>query len=157
MKKKVATHRRSLPVVVGLLLCPTLAASAAASQEQNAAPVATATSIQDGQAAGSVVPRLINFSGTIKDRMGKLQTGALDLTFSLYEEQDGGSPLWTETQKHLSLMNKAITACCWARLPRRVCPWISSPQARLAGWEFNHNYPDKASNRASCWLECPTP
>jgi hypothetical protein len=50
------------------------------------------------QATGSVVPRLIKFSGVVKDATGKVQTGAATLTFSLYEEQESGAPLWVETQ-----------------------------------------------------------
>src|SRR5205823_5854253 len=48
-------------------------------------------------AAGSV-PRLIKFSGVVKDATGKVMTGQLGLTLALYELQQGGSPLWVETQ-----------------------------------------------------------
>jgi len=51
-----------------------------------------------GAAASGAVPRLINFSGVIKDPEGNVKTGAVTLTFSLYALQDGGSPLWVETQ-----------------------------------------------------------
>jgi hypothetical protein len=47
---------------------------------------------------GSTVPRLVNFSGVLKDSTGKALTGTVALTLSLYAEQDGGSPLWVETQ-----------------------------------------------------------
>jgi hypothetical protein len=47
---------------------------------------------------GSTVPRLVNFSGVLKDTSGKALTGTAALTLSLYTEQDGGSPLWVETQ-----------------------------------------------------------
>ncbi len=50
------------------------------------------------QAAGSTVPRLVSYSGVIKDANGKPVTGPVSLTFSLFAEQDGGSPLWSETQ-----------------------------------------------------------
>jgi hypothetical protein len=49
-------------------------------------------------AGGSVVPRLINFSGVLKDNSGKPLTGSVTLTLSLYAEQEGGGPLWVETQ-----------------------------------------------------------
>jgi hypothetical protein len=51
-----------------MLLSPTLVAWAAAPQDQSAALVPAATSAQDRQAQESVVPRFINFNGTIKDR-----------------------------------------------------------------------------------------
>jgi hypothetical protein len=45
-----------------------------------------------------VVPRLIKFSGVVKDATGKVQSGAVTLTFSLYQEHESGRPLWVETQ-----------------------------------------------------------
>jgi len=44
------------------------------------------------------VPRLIKFSGVAKDEAGKPKTGLVGVTFSLYKDQEGGSPLWVETQ-----------------------------------------------------------
>ena len=62
-------------------------------------------------ASASAVPRLIKFTGEInpqiaqmtqskdnEDGKGQLAT-AIRLTFSLYELQEGGSPLWSESQK----------------------------------------------------------
>jgi trimeric autotransporter adhesin len=46
----------------------------------------------------SVVPRLVSFGGVLKDHTGKVAAGVVNLTFSLYEFQEGGTPLWTETQ-----------------------------------------------------------
>ena len=47
---------------------------------------------------GGPVPRLITYSGTVKDAAGKVHPGAMGLTFALYELQEGGSPLFVETQ-----------------------------------------------------------
>jgi hypothetical protein len=44
------------------------------------------------------VLRLIRFSGVVKQSLGQPRTGAVGLTFALYAEQEGGSPLWLETQ-----------------------------------------------------------
>lgn len=81
---------RVAPLASALLLC----ASVAWGQEpgQSAAPAAA------GPSAGPVVPRLINFSGTLKDSTGKPLTGDVTLTLSLYAAQEGGTPLWVETQ-----------------------------------------------------------
>ena len=49
-------------------------------------------------AAGTVVPRLAQYSGVIRDAAGKPATGVVAATFSLYELQEGGTPLWGETQ-----------------------------------------------------------
>jgi hypothetical protein len=44
------------------------------------------------------VPRVVKFSGTLVDGGGKPLTGVAGVTFSLYEEPDGGAPIWMETQ-----------------------------------------------------------
>jgi hypothetical protein len=48
--------------------------------------------------AASALPRLVRFSGIAKDASGNPATGVAGITFSLYAEQTGGAPLWTETQ-----------------------------------------------------------
>ncbi len=47
---------------------------------------------------GTVVPRLVEFSGVATDAAGKPASGTVTITFSLYELQEGGAPLWSETQ-----------------------------------------------------------
>lgn len=44
------------------------------------------------------VPPLVSFSSTLSDASGKPLTGTVDVTFLLYKEQQGGSPLWMESQ-----------------------------------------------------------
>ena len=46
----------------------------------------------------SALPRLVGFGGTAKDLNGAPLTGIVGITFALYSEQTGGSPLWLETQ-----------------------------------------------------------
>jgi len=48
--------------------------------------------------AGSSVPRLVRFNGTLQDGTGKPLRGPVDVTFELFAEQSGGEPLWWETQ-----------------------------------------------------------
>src|SRR5712692_2180126 len=43
-------------------------------------------------------PRLVKFTGTFKDEQGQPRTGVVGVTFALYKEQEGGAPLWLETQ-----------------------------------------------------------
>jgi len=45
-----------------------------------------------------VVPPLINFSGVLNDLDGKPMTAVVGVTFSLYQDQQGGAALWMETQ-----------------------------------------------------------
>lgn len=48
--------------------------------------------------ANIVVPPLVNFSGALTDVDGKPLNGVTGVTFSLYKDEQGGSPLWIETQ-----------------------------------------------------------
>ena len=48
--------------------------------------------------APGAVPRLMQFSGIAKDTSGKPLTGTVGITFLLYKDEQGGAPLWMETQ-----------------------------------------------------------
>ena len=56
------------------------------------------TAAPNTSVASTQIPRLIRFSGVVKDEAGKPKTGLVGITFSLYQDQQGGSPLWVETQ-----------------------------------------------------------
>jgi hypothetical protein len=51
----------------------------------------------------SQVPPLIQFSNVATDEGGNSLSGVVNLTFSLYAAQQGGEPLWTETQSNIPL------------------------------------------------------
>jgi hypothetical protein len=57
-------------------------------QAQQNAPVST----------NAVVPPLVKFSGTLTDLNGKPMSGVVGVTFALYKDEQGGAPLWLETQ-----------------------------------------------------------
>jgi len=59
-------------------------------------PLAVASDPASGSA--TVVPQLIKFSGVAKATNGQPLTGLVGITFALYSEQQGGAPLWLETQ-----------------------------------------------------------
>ena len=86
----------AVSVTVGLALCAAMACA-----QDNATPASTPQAV----GAPSPVPRLIKFSGTIDPQITQNQTQAstpsraIDVTFSLYELQEGGTPLWSESQK----------------------------------------------------------
>jgi hypothetical protein len=44
------------------------------------------------------VPPMVNFSGVLTNVNGKALTGTVGVTFYLYQESQGGAPLWMETQ-----------------------------------------------------------
>jgi hypothetical protein len=45
-----------------------------------------------------VVPRTVRFSGIVRGADGGARTGTAAVTFAVYSEAQGGSPLWLETQ-----------------------------------------------------------
>jgi hypothetical protein len=54
---------------------------------------------QETAAASNVaVPTLVNFNGVLADRSGQPIRDVAGVTFLLYKEQQGGAPLWMETQ-----------------------------------------------------------
>jgi hypothetical protein len=62
-----------------------------------------AAALAAGQSANNVaatetVPRLVKFSGVVRDEGGHARTGVVGVTFSIYRDQEGGAPLWLETQ-----------------------------------------------------------
>ncbi|MGA3026870.1 MAG: tail fiber domain-containing protein [Bryobacteraceae bacterium] len=44
------------------------------------------------------VPRLVSFSGVLRDQTGQPRTGPLALTFAIYPDQESQTPFWQETQ-----------------------------------------------------------
>jgi hypothetical protein len=60
--------------------------------------ILVATPLLRAQQQASVVPTLVNFSGVLTAANGKPLTGTVGATFSLYKDQQGGAPLWLETQ-----------------------------------------------------------
>ena len=69
------------------------------------------------QPAADVVPRLIKFSGTAKDETGGSISGILGMTFALYKDKLGGSPLWLETQNVRADANGHYTVILGATQP----------------------------------------
>ena len=53
---------------------------------------------QTAPASSADVPHFVRFSGTAKDAHGKPLSGTVGVTFALYKEEQGRSPLWLETQ-----------------------------------------------------------
>src|SRR5580704_14116001 len=62
-----------------------------------AATFGAAQSTSNATSTG-VVPRLVKFAGVVKDDVGHAKTGVVGVTFGIYKDQEGGAPLWLETQ-----------------------------------------------------------
>ena len=61
-----------------------------------------AQTANDGSTS-SQVPPLIPFASIATDQGGSSLSGVVNITFSLYAAQQGGEPLWTETQNNIQL------------------------------------------------------
>jgi hypothetical protein len=73
------------------LIAAFVALVASALAQQTVTPSSTTAST-------SVVPQLVNYSGTLTDLNGKPLSSIVGVTFSLYQEAQSLSPLWIETQ-----------------------------------------------------------
>src|SRR6266849_5701524 len=61
-------------------------------------PIAAQTSTANAKIANARVPRLVTFSGTLKDVHGDAAGSVVGVTFALYTQETGGVPLWQEIQ-----------------------------------------------------------
>ena len=79
-----------------------LGGNAVAQQESN--PTDKVSASQSGPvapappAAAVLVPPLMRYSGVVNDNADKPLTGPVDVSFSIYKDQNNGEPLWQETQ-----------------------------------------------------------
>jgi Chaperone of endosialidase len=69
------------------------------------------------QSSDVTVPPMVQFTGVLTDVNGKALTGLTGVTFYLYKDQQGGAPLWMETQNvqpnqtgHYSVMLGSTTS-----------------------------------------------
>ena len=79
--------RQQLCRLCTVLLVLLIGVPGAMPQERTEAPAQT-----------PLVPRLVKFSGALKDSGGNPLSGVVGVTFSIYKEPEGGAALWMETQ-----------------------------------------------------------
>jgi hypothetical protein len=72
---------------------------------------------QDSTVEKLAVPPLVKFSGDVKDRSGDPLKGVVGITFSVYKEEHGGTPLWHEIQNVELDANGSYTAMLGTALP----------------------------------------
>jgi trimeric autotransporter adhesin len=101
---------RALECAVVLVLAFALQQSARAQDNATATSANTAAAAVEPQTADGNVPRIIRFSGIAQDETHNPTTGVVGITFSLYKDQQGGSPLWLETQNVQADANGHYTA-----------------------------------------------
>ena len=90
--------------------------------------------VETQPAPTATVPRLIRINGTVRDEAGKPLNGNLGLTFTLYQDETGQSPVWQEVQTlHLDSggrFSALLGATSDAGLPLEI---FSASEARWLG------------------------
>jgi hypothetical protein len=119
-------------------------------QQTQAAPAASGTS-------ASPVPRLVKFSGVLVDHQDQPLKGPVGVTFSLYAQQSGDSPLWMETQ-NVELDGKGAYTVLLGANTATGLPRNYSAQGRHAGsassQSASRNSPRAAGQCALCLEGC---
>jgi hypothetical protein len=119
-------------IATTLCLAVVLVVSAMNLSAQQNSEVSAPANTQAGPAA--LVPRLVRFSGTIKDAEGNPLTGVITATFSLYSQQNGGSALWLETQNVTADSNGHYLALLGSAQPQGLpVELFTSVEARWLG------------------------
>jgi len=77
---------------------------------------------QTAVAPSIAVPHLIRFTGVLKDG-GRKPLSGVDVTFDMYKEEQGGAPLWLETQS---------VQCSRNSTAKRYTGILCSPTRRLS-------------------------
>ncbi len=91
MRRNLLSGLRAMGVVLFAAAFLVLSSGQLAMGAQNSSATTASTS-------QALVPQLIKFSGTLTDLAGKPISGPVDVTFSLYSQESGGTPLWYESQ-----------------------------------------------------------
>jgi hypothetical protein len=111
---------------VGVFVLVSLLALAGVAQQQSAS---TSRSLAPSTVAA--VPTFINYNGVVSDLNRKPLSGVTGVTFLLYQDQQGGAPLWMETQNVAADKSGRYTATLGAtRREGLPADLFSSEQAR---------------------------
>jgi hypothetical protein len=100
----------------------------------------TTLAVASDPASGSatVIPQLIKFSGVAKGTNGQPLTGMVGITFALYQDQQGGSPLWLETQNVQPDPHGNYTVQLGATLPNGLpAALFTTGEARWVGVQIS--------------------
>jgi len=88
--------------------------------------------------SSNAVPTLVNYSGRALDLTGKPIIGIAGITFSVYKDQSGGSPLWFETQNVTTDAKGNYTVQLGATMPTGLpLDVFTSGEARWLGVQIN--------------------
>jgi len=87
----------------------------------------------DSSAQPAGVPRLVKFSGVLKDASGNLLNGTIGISFAVYAGSAGGTPLWEETQNVQFSQGRYTTFLGQSRSTGIPAEIFSSGQPRWLG------------------------
>jgi len=105
----------------------------------------------------NVVPTLVSFSGTLTDLDHKLLRGIVGVTFCIYRDQQGGTPLWMETQNvQLDKEGKYAVQLGSTKSHGLPTDLFASGEARFPEAELVLFDTGSASHRKCCGTACPT-
>jgi hypothetical protein len=93
------------------------------------AQVLTETTAGTAAVRIGVVPPVVRYAGTASNRAGD----AVEAVFSIYAAQEGGDPLWSETQHVFVGLNGKYSILLGSASLGGI-PGQSSPGAKVAGW-----------------------
>ncbi len=86
---------KGLKIRIKLSLIAAVGSLALAAVAQQTSSVASSGS---SGTSNAVVPQLVNYSGVLTDVNGKPLNGVVGVTFALYQDSEGSTPLWMEIQ-----------------------------------------------------------
>jgi hypothetical protein len=102
---------------VGIAFVSLVLSMPAQTTSSNAGATTTPAATTAAVVTTAQVPRLVRFTGTVTGVGGNAPGGVVGVTFSLYAEQTGGAPLWSEVQNvqvdktgHYTVMLGSTTA-----------------------------------------------
>jgi hypothetical protein len=111
-------------VTVALLLCSSCAYKDRQTP-QAAAPLATPASAEIDRS------RVLNFKGVLKDGAGNRLKGTVGVLFAIYEQKEGGAPVWQEVQ-NVELNERGVfTTQVGSTSEEGVRPELFSPEKTL--------------------------
>jgi hypothetical protein len=108
------------------------------------------------------VPKLLNYQGYVTDSSGVPINNDLDMTFAIYDQESGGTSLWSETQTDITVENGVFSVLlgsgtslpvnvftdndCWLELTLEGTQTLS-PRTRIisVGYSYTASYADSAS------------
>ena len=100
--------------------------------------VSLSQTAQNVRVTNATVPRLVRYTGIAREVDGKPATGVVGITFALYAEQNGGAPLWLETQNVQADNSGHYTALLGATKPDGLpTELFTSEQAHWIGVQLS--------------------